>query len=118
MLCLVMKAVSGGLVISLLLAVASDGQTGGGTWQTLAPMPAARQELASAVLNGKIYVIAGYDEDGTSTDHGGRLQSGHEHLGFSAADSDRNNHNNAAVAAGKLYTFGGRLERNVSSMIR
>lgn len=33
----------------------------GGIWQTLAPMPTARQELATAVLNGKIYAIGGYD---------------------------------------------------------
>jgi hypothetical protein len=30
----------------------------GGTWQTLAPMPTARQELATAVLNGKVYAIS------------------------------------------------------------
>src|SRR5436190_896637 len=37
------------------------------SWQTLAPMPAARQELSSAVLNGLIYVIGGYDSAGQST---------------------------------------------------
>ena len=31
----------------------------GGTWQTLAPMPSFRQELASAVLDGKVYVMGG-----------------------------------------------------------
>ncbi len=34
----------------------------------LAPMPTARQELATAVLNGKIYVIGGLNADGISTD--------------------------------------------------
>jgi len=30
-------------------------------------MPLARQELATAVLNGKIYVVAGYDALARST---------------------------------------------------
>ncbi len=62
-----MKVLPAGLIISLLLAAASDGQTVGGTWQQLASMPTARQELASAVLNGKIYVIGGLNADGIST---------------------------------------------------
>ena len=46
-----------------LAAVACGGSPAGpgtgnqGAWQTLAPMPAPRQELATAVLNGLIYVI-------------------------------------------------------------
>src|SRR5687768_16385762 len=46
---------------------ASPSTNGGGSWQTLAPMPAARQEIASAVLNGIIYVIGGFDSAGQST---------------------------------------------------
>ena len=33
----------------------------GGNWQVLAPMPARRQEVATAALGGKIFVIGGYD---------------------------------------------------------
>src|SRR5262249_55428150 len=42
-------------------AVAQDG----GTWQTLAPMPTALQDLATAALNGKIYATGGYASSGT-----------------------------------------------------
>jgi N-acetylneuraminic acid mutarotase len=64
-------------------AVAQDG----GTWQTLAPMPTARQELATAALNGKIYAIDGYDSSGTPTKHRRSLRSSDEHMEFSASDS-------------------------------
>ena len=39
----------------------------GGTWQLGLPMPVARQELATGVIDGKVYVIGGY-ENGNSTD--------------------------------------------------
>lgn len=104
----VMRAVSGGLIISLWLAVATSGQAGEGTWQTLAPMPAARQELASAVLNGKIYVMAGYDENGNSTDSVFVYNPATDTWASAHPLPSLNNHNNAAVAAGKLYSFGGR----------
>ena len=102
-----MRAVSGGLVVSLLLAIASDGQTGGGKWQTLAPMPSSRQELSSAVLNGKIYVIAGYDSGGASTTTVEVYNPATNTWASAQPIPIANNHNNAAVAAGKLYTFGG-----------
>lgn len=79
----------------------------GGTWQTLAPMPTARQELATAVLNGKIYAIGGYDSSGTPTnivevyDPATNTWSSADPIPFPL------HHNSAAVAAGKLYSFGG-----------
>jgi N-acetylneuraminic acid mutarotase len=103
-----MKALWAGLVVSLWLAVATSGQAGGDTWQTLAPMPAARQELATAVLNGKIYVIAGYDENGNSTDSVFVYNPATNTWASAHPLPGLNNHNNAAVAAGKLYSFGGR----------
>ena len=103
-----MKGCSVGLAISLLLPVVVGGQTAGGTWQTLAPMPAARQELASAVLNGKIYVLAGYDENGNSTDSVFVYDPATNTWASAHPLPGLNNHNSAAVAAGKLYSFGGR----------
>jgi N-acetylneuraminic acid mutarotase len=79
----------------------------GGTWQTLAPMPTARQELATAALNGKIYAIGGYDSSGTPTnvvevyDTATNTWSSAHPIPFPL------HHNSAAVAAGKLYSFGG-----------
>ncbi len=79
----------------------------GGIWQTLAPMPTARQELATAALNGKIYAIGGYDSSGTPTN----IVEVHDpatNTWTSAHPIPRALHHNcAAVAAGKLYSFGG-----------
>jgi N-acetylneuraminic acid mutarotase len=79
----------------------------GGIWQTLAPMPTARQELATAVLNGKIYAIGGYDSSGTPTDIV-EVYDPSTNTWASAHPIPRAlHHNSAAVAAGKLYSFGG-----------
>ena len=94
-------------MISLWLAVASRGHAGAGEWQTLAPMPSARQELATAVLNGKIYVIAGFDSGGASTSTVEAYNPASNSWASVQPIPIANNHNNAAVAAGKLYTFGG-----------
>jgi N-acetylneuraminic acid mutarotase len=102
-----MKALSGGLIISLLLAGVSDGQTGGGEWQTFAYMPSERQELATAVLNGKIYVIAGLNAEGLSTDTVDVYNPATDTWASAHPIPIAMNHNSAAVAAGKLYSFGG-----------
>src|SRR4051812_27447154 len=54
-----MKPLLMGLVLWFALAAASNGQSDG-EWSNLRNMPSERQELATAVLNGKIYAIAGY----------------------------------------------------------
>jgi N-acetylneuraminic acid mutarotase len=36
-------------------------------WSTGAPLPTPRSEIAGAALNGKIYIIGGFDETGQST---------------------------------------------------
>ena len=38
------------------------------TWRELARMPSMRQEISTAVLDGKLFVIAGFDGSGMSTD--------------------------------------------------
>lgn len=79
----------------------------GGTWQTLAPMPSARQEISTAVLDGKVFVIAGYDVNGASTSTVQVYNPNTNSWIFAQSIPIANNHNSAAVAAGKLYTFGG-----------
>ena len=75
---------------------------GRGTWQLGAPMPVARQELATGVLDGKMYVIGGFDGDGNSTatvqvyDPIVDTWTSAQALPFAV------NHNSASVAAGKL----------------
>src|SRR5207247_903193 len=83
------------------------GQTGGGSWQTLAPMPLARQELATAVLNGRIYVIAGYNVGRLSTKDVQVYNPATNTWSSVAPNPIFNNHNAAAVAGGRLYSFGG-----------
>lgn len=102
-----MNRFAGVFVLSLVLAVVSDGQTAGGEWQTLAPMPSARQEISTAVLNGKIYVIAGFTSAGASTDTVEVFNPATNTWASAQSIPIQNNHNSAAVAAGKLYTFGG-----------
>jgi N-acetylneuraminic acid mutarotase len=79
----------------------------GGSWQTLAPMPTARQELATAVLNGKIYAIGGYDSSGTKTNIVEVYDPTTNTWTSAHPIPVALHHNCAAVAAGKLYSFGG-----------
>ena len=79
----------------------------GGSWQTLAPMPTARQELATAVLNGKIYAIGGYDSSGTPTNIVEVYDPTTNTWTSAHPIPVALHHNSAAVAAGKLYSFGG-----------
>ena len=79
----------------------------GGTWQTLAPMPTARQELATAALNGKIYAIGGYDNSGTPTNIVEVYDPATDTWTSAHPIPRALHHNSAAVAGGKLYSFGG-----------
>jgi N-acetylneuraminic acid mutarotase len=79
----------------------------GGTWQTLAPMPTARQELATAALNGKIYAMGGYDNSGTPTNIVEVYDPATDTWTSAHPIPRALHHNSAAVAAGKLYSFGG-----------
>jgi N-acetylneuraminic acid mutarotase len=78
-----------------------------GTWQTLAAMPTARQELATAVLNGNVYTIGGYNIDGQTTNTVEIYNPNTNSWASAHPFPIRNNHHCAAVAAGRLYCFGG-----------
>lgn len=78
----------------------------GGTWQLLAPMPTARQEVASAVLDGKVYVLGGFDADGFSSALVEVYNPATDTWSSVHPLPSAVNHNSAAVAAGKLYSFG------------
>jgi N-acetylneuraminic acid mutarotase len=102
-----MRALAAGLFLFVGLIAASDAQTGGGEWVTLARMPTERQELSTAVLNGKIYVIAGYDGDAKPTRNVDVYNPATNTWTSVAPIPVANQHNAAAVAGGKLYAFGG-----------
>src|SRR2546429_9684394 len=95
------------------LIFVSTGRTqNGGTWQTRAPMPVSRQELATGVLNGKVYVVGGYDADAHSTATVQVYDPTTDTWTLAQALPIAVNHNAAAVAGGKLYKIGagGRAE--------
>src|SRR5688500_14016409 len=95
------------LLLFMQSCLSVNGQAGYGAWRTLAPMPSARQEVSTAVFNGRVYVIAGFTSTGASTSTVEAYDPG-SNTWFSAEPIPiLNNHNNAAVADGVLYTFGG-----------
>ena len=54
--------------VLLWIVFASTGRAqDGGTWEMRAPMPVRRQEVATEALNGRVYVLGGYDENRRST---------------------------------------------------
>src|SRR5262245_37784367 len=76
-------------------------------WANLRPMPLARQEISSAALDGWIYVIAGFNGDGGSTSDVQVLDLQENRWSLAKPLPIINNHNGAAAAGGRLYTFGG-----------
>src|SRR2546430_14286751 len=88
------------------LIFVSTGRTqNGGTWQTRAPMPVSRQELATGVLNGKVYVVGGYDADAHSTATVQVYNPITDTWTLAQALPIAVNHNAAAVAGGKIFRF-------------
>ena len=102
-----MKQIAGFSVLLFLCGANLLAQTPNGQWITLKYMPSERQEISTAALNGKIYVIAGFNEDVRSTATVDVYNPATDTWASAAPIPVANNHNAAAVAAGKLYTFAG-----------
>ncbi len=91
----------------LLAALAMPGPAGAGDWGRKADLPAAHSEFAVAELDGRIYVISGYEI--------GAVSAGAVHVYDSAADRwapapplpKAAHHLTAAAAGGKIYVLGG-----------
>ena len=94
------------IAFSLAAAIAARGENNG-RWQTLAPLPHPRQELATAALNGKIYVIGGLNENTQSTSIVEVYDPATNQWSSARNIPVVTNHNAAAVAAGKLYSIAG-----------
>ncbi len=77
-----------------------------GTWELGAPMPVFRQELATGALNGQVYVIGGYDENRSSTATVQVYNPSTNSWASAHPIPYAVNHNSAAVAGGRLYSFG------------
>ncbi|HYJ06564.1 MAG TPA: kelch repeat-containing protein, partial [Chthoniobacterales bacterium] len=106
-----MKGFFGVVFISLLAAGMGHAEIAG-EWKALAHMPHPRQELATAVLNGKIYVIAGLAENFIGTNNVDVYNPATNTWTSVAPIPILNHHNCAAVAAGKLFAFGGQSRFN------
>jgi N-acetylneuraminic acid mutarotase len=88
------------------VSVSTGWAQNGYSWQLGAPMLLARQELATGLLDGRVYVIGGYDAAGASTDTVQVYNPTTDTWTFVHAIPYAVNHNSAAVAGGKLYSFG------------
>jgi hypothetical protein len=93
-----------------LIFISTGWTQNGGTWQTRAPMPFGRQELATGVLNGKLYVVGGYDAGAHSTATVQVYNPTTDTWTLAQALPIAVNHNAAAVVGGKLYSFGAGVE--------
>src|SRR5688500_14374606 len=102
-----MRRLFGSLALVWLSVAAVHGQMGYGAWRILAPMPSSRQEVSSAVFNGRMYVISGFTSAGASTNTVEAYDPGSNMWFPAGAIPILNNHNNAAFVGGALYTFGG-----------
>ena len=91
----------------LCFVFASTGRTqDGGTWDLGAPMPVRRQETATSALNGRVYVLGGYDENRSSTATVEVYNPTTDTWAFAHPLPFAVNHSAAAVAGGLLYSFG------------
>lgn len=78
-----------------------------GSWNEGAPMPNARSEITSAVLDGKIYVIGGFEASGNDTGAVEVYDPETNAWDSVAPVVPALNHGMAAAVNGKLYVFGG-----------
>src|SRR5581483_11059689 len=92
------------LVMLIFGAAPAPGAPGPGAWQKRAPVPTARTEVAAAALDGKIYVIGGYQKGaGRVEEYDPAKNSWRPRAALPAAL----HHAGAAAVNGKLYVVGG-----------
>lgn len=82
-----------------------------GTWYALADMPTRRQEVATAVFNGEIYVLGGFNPNGQPTNTVEVYNPKTDSWRSAAPLPIVNDHGSAATVAGLLLAFGGRSNR-------
>jgi Kelch motif len=76
-------------------------------WTTGAPLPTPRSEIAGAALNGKIYIIGGFDETGLSTTKVEVYDPIGNNWTTAAPLPEPLDHTASASYNGKLYVVGG-----------
>lgn len=98
------------VVVSLVgvsLAPTASVQSQDGSWITLAPMNEARQEVAVAALEGKVYVIGGIRSQGSTAETVEVYDPVTNAWQFVAPLPMALHHTTAAVVDGKVYVIGG-----------
>jgi N-acetylneuraminic acid mutarotase len=75
-------------------------------WRTLASMPTPRAEVASAVIDGKIYIVGGFTENGQNSDIVEVYANNNTWTAIEPMP-ERLDHAMAAAANRKLYVLGG-----------
>lgn len=78
-----------------------------GMWTEGAPMPTARSEVTSAVLDGKIYVIGGFEASGSNSSAVEAYEPATDSWVKTAPLPVTLDHAMAATVDGKLYVVGG-----------
>jgi N-acetylneuraminic acid mutarotase len=96
------------LTFFLKISVAADV-----SWITLAPMPDPQQEVATAELNGKVYVIGGFP----GSDRVQEYDLASNTWRIVAPLPIQVDHAAAASVGGKLYVIGGRISSGNSSAL-
>ncbi len=94
-------------LLSLLALCASACSGDGGTWRTLAPMPTPRTEVAVAELNGKIYVIGGFEADGSPSAKVEVYVPATDAWSEAAPLPEPRHHAGALSSRGRLFVIGG-----------
>ena len=97
---------------SSAMVIAAEGVAERGTWQTMAPAPTKRTEVAAAAVNGKIYVVGGFAKPSVSnilsiSNAVEVYDPQTNQWGTKAALPTRLHHAGAASVGGKLYVVGG-----------
>src|SRR5262245_38288584 len=99
-------------LITFFPAAAQDATPEPSLWTTGAPMPTRRSELASALLDGKIYVAGGIGENWTTRTEVERYDPAADTWDTVAPLPVGLNHLGMAAAAGKVYVTGGYADVN------
>ena len=87
-------------------AARADVPAGGATWSTLRALPDARQETAVVALDGKVYVIGGFDAGRRIVATVERYDPASNTWEAVAPLPETLHHVNAAVVDGKIYVVG------------
>ena len=93
-------------IASLVFATAALAQMPTSPWKKGAPFPEPDEELYGVAVNGKLYVIGGWDE-GKAPGSQLRVRPGHRQVDEESADAASAHHAALAAANGKIYVFGG-----------